>query len=251
MERKNMSVELDQTNSDERTLSGYASTFGFPADRQGDVIAKGAFAETILNIKKNGIPLLDSHVQNGDSVIGSVIDAFEDEKGLFIKAKLADTPRVNELRAKMQQGHLNRMSIGFFVEAQHFKELDGETYRIITKADLVEISVVPIPANPRAEILAVKQAEVENKEITEEFKENLEQINEDHKEVLEKLDDNPVQESSCNCACEEAQEDGVRTEDEIQVTENTTPCQKEALELAAEALRQNIELTKRKFNHGK
>lgn len=250
-----MNIELDQTNSDERTMSGYASTFGFPADRQGDVIAKGAFAETILNIKKNGIPLLDSHVQNGDSVIGTVIDAFEDDHGLYIKATLAETPRVDEIRAKMKQGHLNRMSIGFFVEKQSFKDLNGESFRVIEKADLVEVSVVPIPANPRAEILAVKQAEAE---VTPEFKEAAEKVNEEHAEVLEALVDEPQVEEQAEAPVEsqpeaavEIQEDGVRAEDEIQVTENTTPCQKETLELLGEVIEQNIELTKRKFNHGK
>lgn len=171
MEKKVTTFEVKQFDADSRLMSGYASTFGMPADLTGDVIVKGAFAESVIKIKAEGIPLLDTHDAKCGDVLGTVIDALEDDHGLWITAKLADTPGVEECRQKMQQGHLNKMSIGFFTLAQTFRQHNGEELRFIEKADLVEISVVAIPANPRANIVSVKNQETdvdaEPKQVTE------------------------------------------------------------------------------------
>jgi phage head maturation protease len=186
MEKKYCNLQVKEFHSDERTLSGYASTFGFPADSHGDVIKRGAFVDCIKKIQSEGIPLLDSHKQ--DSVI---------------KARLADTPRVEEIRQKLKQGHINKMSIGFFIEAQSFTEQDGKEYRVIEKADLIEVSVVPIPANSRAEILAVKEQKIDSSE-----------------------------ECACtDCGCEKNQENGVRaneaTENAVSLETPNTVSEKE------------------------
>lgn len=156
MDKKTLNFEIKGLDSEDRVLYGYASTFGGPPDDHGDIVVKGAFAESVIKIKAKGLVLLDSHVQDSEHVLGTVIDAIEDDHGLFIKAKLASTPRVDEIRQKMQQGHLNKMSIGFFITKQSFKTVNSESVRFIEGAELIEISVVPIPANSRAEIVAVK-----------------------------------------------------------------------------------------------
>lgn len=230
MEKKYQKLEIKQFDEEERTLSGYASTFGFPADSHGDVIEKNAFLDSIKKIKEEGIPLLDSHKQDSEHVLGTVIDAYEDEHGLFIQAKLADTPRVEEIRQKLQQGHISKMSIGFFIEKQSFTTKNNKEYRVIEKADLIEISVVPIPANSRAAILAVK-----NHELPEEEQENTE--------------------CACkSCGCSTNQENGVRAEE---VTENADSCEIpneiseqefKHLERLSELLGLSINETRRKHN---
>ncbi len=161
MEYKLFKIDVEKFDAENRLMAGYASTFGMPADHQGDVIVKGAFSESILKIKNGGIPLLDTHNSTCSDVLGTVIDAFEDDHGLYITAKLADTPMVEECRQKMLQGHLNKMSIGFFTVKQSFKEHNGEEIRFIEQADLMEISVVAIPANPKAIIVSVKNKDIE------------------------------------------------------------------------------------------
>lgn len=156
MEKKSIDLTVKRLETDSRILTGYASAFGLPADSAGDVIVAGAFIESIAKIKNGGIPLLNSHRQTADAVLGTVIDAREDPTGLFITAQLADTPQVEEIRQKMMQGHITKMSIGFYVADQEFKDIKGETLRFIKKADLMEVSVVPIPANSRAAIVSVK-----------------------------------------------------------------------------------------------
>jgi HK97 family phage prohead protease len=216
MEKKYCNLQVKEFHSDERTLSGYASTFGFPADSHGDVIKRGAFVDCIKKIQSEGIPLLDSHKQDSEHVLGTVISAYEDEHGLFIKARLADTPRVEEIRQKLKQGHINKMST----------EQDGKEYRVIEKADLIEVSVVPIPANSRAEILAVKEQKIDSSE-----------------------------ECACtDCGCEKNQENGVRaneaTENAVSLETPNTVSEKELqnLERLSELLGLSINNTRRKYN---
>lgn len=264
MEHKNINLEIKRFDPDSRTISGYASTFGFPADVQGDVIMAGAFANSIHKIKKEGIPLLDSHKQDSEHVLGTVIDAYEDAHGLYITARLADTPRVEEIRQKLKQGHINKMSIGFFIGKQHFTNKGGQEYRMIDEAHLIEISVVPIPANSRATILSVKAQDTQGAAVSEEVEEasmttvpptaeaqeealkceieekTQETINEDS-EVLENL-------------AKPLQEDGVRADE---ATENASDCEtpadisleeKQALESIAALLQQSLNSTRRKYN---
>ena len=236
MEKKFCNLQVKEFHSEERTLSGYASTFGFPADSHGDVIARGAFVDCVKKIEREGIPLLDSHKQDSEHVLGTVVSAYEEEHGLFIKAKLADTPRVEEIRQKLKQGHIKKMSIGFFIEAQSFTQQDGMEYRVIEKADLIEVSVVPIPANGRATILAVKQQELDNTEETESPK-------------IESA------EAECTeCACQKDQDDGVRAE---KATENAESCETpkvasdeevQSLERLSKLLGMSINETRRKYN---
>ena len=226
MEKKYCNLQVKEFHSDDRTLSGYASTFGFPADSHGDVIRRGAFVDCVKKIQSEGIPLLDSHKQDSEHVLGTVISAHEDEHGLFIKARLADTPRVEEIRQKLKQGHIKKMSIGFFIEAQSFTEQDGQEYRVIEKADLIEVSVVPIPANSRAEILAVKEQNLDSSE-----------------------------ECLCtDCGCEKNQENGVRADEatenavSLETPNNVSEKELQSLERLSELLGLSINNTRRKYN---
>jgi HK97 family phage prohead protease len=153
---KQACLEIKQFDQDERTIAGYASTFGLPADTDGDVMAKGAFSASLQKINSGGVPLLDGHSHKSTDVLGTVYQAFEDDHGLFIKAKLAKTPAVDEVYEKLKQGHLNKFSVGFFIEDQEVKDMGGQVVREIKNADLIEVSVVPIPANSNANILSVK-----------------------------------------------------------------------------------------------
>lgn len=217
MEKKNLTIEIKEFDSDERTIAGYASTFGFPADSHGDIVSRGAFVDSVQKIKKEGIPLLMDHNTSVKAVLGTVVDAFEDDIGLYIKARLAKTDEVDEIRKKLMQGHLSKMSIGFFIEKHSYTEDRGQEIRVIEKVNLVEVSVVTIPANDRAKILAVK-----------------------HEAAQEQ------------CA-EELQEDGVSAEE---ATEDASPCQvpegisleeKQSLERIADLMQQSLNQTRRKY----
>lgn len=145
-----------KAGGDAGTLEGYASTFG-NVDLGGDVVVKGAFVKTIANIKKNGIPLLADHVASTASVLGTIFDASEDETGLKIKAKFSSAPSAQDVRTKLLEGHLDRMSIGYDpVEYAFVDSDDGSRNRKLIEIKLWEASVVVFPMNPEAAVGRVK-----------------------------------------------------------------------------------------------
>lgn len=116
---------------DDQTLEGFASTFG-NVDLQGDVVVKGAFKKTIANIKANGIPLLADHIPSTAHVLGTIFDAEERDKGLWIKARLSKAPSAQDTRTKLIEGHLKKMSIGYETMDHAFEDTkDGQRVRLL------------------------------------------------------------------------------------------------------------------------
>lgn len=145
-----------KAGGDAGTLEGYASTFG-NVDLGGDIIIKGAFTKTIANIKANGIPFLADHVASTASVLGTLFDASEDDNGLRIKARFSSAPSAQDVRTKLLEGHLNRLSIGYDpVEYAFVDGEDGRQNRKLIEIKLWETSVVVFPMNPEAAVTRVK-----------------------------------------------------------------------------------------------
>lgn len=135
-------------------FTGFASTFGGPPDSYGDVIAPGAFVESLAEHAKNGTTpaMLWSHDQS--EAIGRWTSLKETPSGLEVSGKLTlETRRGNEAYALMKDGALG-LSIGYSIPS------GGSTYqgqtRMLKKVKLFEISVVAMPANPAAQITSVK-----------------------------------------------------------------------------------------------
>lgn len=156
LERLTVPIEWKATDDGSGTLEGYASTFG-NVDLGGDVVLPGAFAKTIANIKANGIPLLADHVASTASVLGTIYDAAEDERGLRIKARFSSAPSAQDVRTKLLEGHLTRMSIGYEPMDHAYEDLeDGRRVRLLKEIKLWETSVVVFPMNPEAAVSRVK-----------------------------------------------------------------------------------------------
>ena len=131
---------------------GYASTYG-NVDRQGDVMAKGCFDEFLKN--KTTVPMLFNHDRN--QVIGKLMLS-ADDKGLIAKGVFnLDIPKAHEVYAMCKHGDIDSMSIGFLVEEHEpiNKERPYGAWKM-KKVDIVETSVVTIPANDMAKIESVK-----------------------------------------------------------------------------------------------
>ena len=149
-------------------VEGYASTFDREPDSYGDVVAKGAFEESLARWRESGkpIPLLYGHsTDDPEYNIGKVIDAYEDERGLFVRAEFdADNPKAQYVRKLVQQGRLYQFSFAYQVLDAGTVELDSglEAYEL-RKLDIFEVSLVQIPANQHAEVVEVKAATPEVK----------------------------------------------------------------------------------------
>jgi HK97 family phage prohead protease len=148
--------ELKATG-DAGTFTGYGSVFNI-TDKGGDIVAPGAFAETLAAAKNAGrLPaLLWQHRQA--EPIGVYTSMEEDNIGLKVEGKLAlKTARGAEAYELMKMGAISGLSIGYRVRDDSWDRVTG--VRTIKKADLVELSLVTIPMNDAARVSAVKAIE--------------------------------------------------------------------------------------------
>lgn len=149
-------------------VEGYAATFDRIPDSYGDVIKAGAFADTLKAWEESGkpIPLLYGHsTEDPEYNIGKVVEAHEDERGLFVRCEFdADNEKAQYVRKLVQEGRLYQFSFAYQVIDAGTVELEGggEAYEL-RKLDLFEVSVVQVPANQRAVVTGVKSAPVEVK----------------------------------------------------------------------------------------
>ena len=147
------------------SFEGYASVFN-NKDLGNDVIRKGAFLKTLSEKKPNQIKLLYQH--KTDQPIGVIESLSEDNKGLKIKGRLAlKTQMGAEVYELMKMGAINSMSIGYRLAPDSYKYDDKNKRRVIKEVDLMEISMVTFPMNPKANITKVKGEDLEDGIITE------------------------------------------------------------------------------------
>lgn len=133
-------------------FSGYASLFE-REDLGRDVIAVGAFAESLRQKGAGGVKLLFQHDAN--QPIGIWTELREDARGLFAKGQLTDeVARAREVASLMRAGALDGLSIGFRALKARRDPRNG--IRRIEKVDLWEISVVTFPMLPEARVSRVK-----------------------------------------------------------------------------------------------
>jgi len=143
-------------------FSGYGAVFG-NVDYWGDLIVEGAFQSTIAQAKStNQWPaLLSQHgfTGEGDVPVGIWTEMREDSIGLYVEGKLADTPRGKELYGLMKmepRPAINGLSIGYQAVEWTARTKPEDPRRTLKKINLMEISLVTFPANPKARTTAVK-----------------------------------------------------------------------------------------------
>ncbi|MBR2835912.1 MAG: HK97 family phage prohead protease [Coriobacteriales bacterium] len=141
-------------------VKGYASTFDREPDAYGDIIAPGAFADSLKRWAESGkpIPLLYGHnTADPEYNIGKLTLAKEDERGLYVEAEFdPDNPKAQYTRKLAQEGRLYQFSFAYDVLDAAEVEIDGRKAFELRKIDLFEVSLVQIPANQHAEVTDVK-----------------------------------------------------------------------------------------------
>ena len=160
-------ISADKAKGDEAksatrgtVIKGFAST---PTkDRHDDIVLPSAFEETIQkDYKKNPIILFQHDTYNP---IGKATYMSISEKGLYIEGLIVD----EKIEPKIQAGILKTLSIGYIPQEVEFKDKNGAVLnpdisddrmriwmeegvtRTIKKLELVENSIVSVPANPDA-----------------------------------------------------------------------------------------------------
>lgn len=154
MEKLNFEVKF--ASDEAGVIEGYASLFGGEPDSYGDTIAKGAFAGSLAEHKAARTAPLMLWMHDPSEPIGVWHEVREDASGLAVKGRLIlETVRGREAHALLKAGALNGLSIGFRVRDAERRQDGG---RLLTEIDLVEISLVSMPAARRARVTSVKSA---------------------------------------------------------------------------------------------
>ena len=125
-------------------FAGYAAVFGH-GDKGGDVIRKGAFARALQRASE--VPLLWQH--KAGAVIGRIEHLSEDKRGLRVIAAVGDA-RASRL---LGNGKVDGLSFGYRVR----EAKSSGAYRELVELDLVEVSLVANPMQPKARVHAVER----------------------------------------------------------------------------------------------
>lgn len=162
MNRKNAVLKFRDFDLDIKAVSeagvfsGYGSVFGV-VDSYNEVVAPGAFAESLGDIAKKGrpVPVLWQH-RSGEP-IGIYTELSEDGTGLKVEGQLAvkkGVPRADEAYALMDLGAVSGLSIGYYVREDSYDE--KTRIRTLKRLELIEVSVVTFPANDDARVDTIK-----------------------------------------------------------------------------------------------
>lgn len=157
------SFELKATG-DNGKVEGYASTWTKKPDSYGDIVIKGAFAETLKKKAATGHPFPLCYGHDLNQIIGKVDKIEEDDTGLKVEASFLSSALAQEKRELVKEGIVWQFSFAYDVlgvESPNEEERKNGILQKLTKLDLYEISLVPVPANQTAVVTDIKSDETE------------------------------------------------------------------------------------------
>lgn len=163
MEHKVLAFKVEDSESEAESggagsFQGYGSVFN-SVDRVGDRIIPGAYAETLSKFVADGF-IGWGHDWNDP--VATVDKAEERTKGLWIKATFHTHPEAQRargiVRERMDRGKSMGLSIGYQALEWKWVKDEGQDWetREITKIDLYEVSLVTVPAEPKARVSSIK-----------------------------------------------------------------------------------------------
>ncbi len=128
-------------------FAGYAAIFDRP-DRGRDVIRKGAFAASLEQGGK--VPLLWQH--KAGALIGRIEHLSEDKRGLRVIAELGTGAEAVRAARLVRAGKIDGLSFGYRVRDAGA----SGGLRELRDLELVEVSLVAEPMQPKARVHAVE-----------------------------------------------------------------------------------------------
>ncbi len=141
----------------------YPSTFIREPDSYGDVVAKGAFVDTIAKWKGSGntLPGLYGHrMDDPDYFVAGALDMGEDDHGWWVKGEFdLESPKGPQVYRLVKGRRLNQLSFAYDTLDEGSITLDdGRKANELRKLDVFEFSFTPIGANQDTSVVAVKSA---------------------------------------------------------------------------------------------
>lgn len=152
-------------------IEGYASTFG-NVDGVGDRVLRGAFTKTIREAVPAGkVSLQTKHfVHGGDLMqsVGVVVDAQEDDKGLWVRAEFDEDEMSQAVRgkvaARLGKNRPVALSIGYRVVKARETIEDERIVFELAELKLHEVTLTLNPANEEALIGVAKSLDDSDEE---------------------------------------------------------------------------------------
>lgn len=125
-------------------IEGYASLWGV-TDLNRDVVAEGAFAESLARIGAGGVRMLHQHESR--AVVGIWDAVIEDDRGLFLCGRIMDwSAEARFAQALARARAMDGLSIGF----RAVRARRQGAARVLVEVDLWEVSLVTFPMAPGA-----------------------------------------------------------------------------------------------------
>ena len=162
VETKKFAVKAPEGADGVRSFEGYASTWTTTPDSYGDIVEKGAFAETLASLKASGkaLPVLWAHeYYDPASFVAKVVDIEEDDHGLRVRGEFFDDPESLKVHRLLQERVVSEMSFAFDIEGFEQVNVGDLQVRKLTKLNLYEVSIVMFGANSDTSIESVKVGE--------------------------------------------------------------------------------------------
>lgn len=128
-------------------FAGYAAIFNRP-DKGGDIVRKGAFVQSLKEAQ--AVPLLWQH--RPGAVIGRIEHLSEDRRGLRVIAELGDGEDARRAALLLRSKRIDGLSFGYRVR----EAAKSGGLRELRELELVEVSLVAEPMQPRARVHAVE-----------------------------------------------------------------------------------------------
>jgi HK97 family phage prohead protease len=123
----------------------YVTFLASAPDKARDGLSIPTEAWDLTNFRANPI-ILFAHQYNS-LPIGRAASIEATTQGLVVDVEFdRDDPDSARIEGKVRRGYLNAVSVGFEI-----KDLKGD---VVTRSELLEISVVPVPADPKALAMA-------------------------------------------------------------------------------------------------
>jgi HK97 family phage prohead protease len=145
------SFEVKEFDESTGTIKGYGSVFG-NKDSYGDIVQPTAFK----NLAKKGIESVKMLWQhNMKEPIGAWKTYNIDSKGLFLEGQISQVvQKGKEAIDLIKMGAINGLSIGYYTIKESYDK-DSKSL-LLDELDLVETSIVTMPANTLARISEIK-----------------------------------------------------------------------------------------------
>ncbi len=134
-----------------KRFAGYAAVFNAP-DAGRDIILPGAFASALTQ-QRSSLPLLWQH--DAQNPIGRILSVVEDSTGLHVTGDFATNAKpARDAFELVKAGAVSGLSIGYRVRRADADRKNN--LRRLLDLDLIEVSLVTFPMQPRARVLQVE-----------------------------------------------------------------------------------------------